>query len=96
LAPVAVGDGVARIFALVGDCAVVVTLVVVRDAPVVVGLGVSGIEPDGLVQVGDAAVVVALVNVGNAPVEVGAGVAGIEPDSLVVVGKGASRSPRAD
>ena len=62
-----IGVGVFRIeldrLGVVGDGAVVVALVAVRDTAVVVGGGVLGIEPDRLAEVGDGAVIVLLVYV---------------------------------
>ena len=63
-------------------------LFAVDDAPVVVGVGVVGVEFDGLVVIGQGLVVAALVVVGDAPVDVGLGVVGVEFDGLVVVGQG--------
>lgn len=69
--------------------AVEVALGEVRDAPVVVGIGVFGIDLDRLVEVGDGAVLVALAVVRNTSVVVGLGIFRIEPDRLVVFGDGA-------
>src|SRR5262245_54912323 len=78
MAPVSVGyDGAARInrdgLAVVGDSAVVISFVLVRAAPVVVGLGEARVEPDRLIEVGDATVVVLLARIRDAPIGVGDG-----------------------
>ena len=70
----------------IGQGPVEVALGFAGVAAVVVGGGVLGVEPDGLVVVGDRPVEVALGLTGEAAVVVGGGVLGVEPDGLVVVG----------
>ncbi len=48
------------------------------------GLGVVGLEPDGLAVFGDGLVELALVPQGVAEVGVGLGVVGLEPDRLAI------------
>ena len=53
-------------------------------APVVVGVGIPGVEADSLVVVLDGPLVLAQISVGDAPVVVSQGL-GVEADSFVVV-----------
>src|SRR5689334_23644731 len=57
-------------------------------AEVVVGLGVVGLEPNGLPQLGDAGVVLPLLVKGETQIIVGLGVVGLEPNGLPVLGNG--------
>ena len=65
--------------AVIGDCAIVVALGAVSEAPVVVGFNVLGIEPDRFAVVSDRAVIIALGTVGASAIVVGDCVLGIEP-----------------
>ena len=58
----------------------------VGEAPVVIGLGVLRVEPDGLGEVGNRLVVFALLPVGEAPVAIRLGIFRVQPDGLGVVG----------
>src|SRR5258706_849595 len=65
------------------------TAVKIREAPVVVGVGEFGSEPDRLAVVGDGVVVVAAGTVRVAPYDVSENAFGLEPDCLAVVSDGA-------
>ena len=71
----------------------IIALLLEDDAEVAVGLGVVGLEPDGLAVVGDGLVQLPLVAQGDAEVVVGLGVVGLEPDGLAVVGDGLVQLP---
>src|SRR6516164_1942975 len=56
-----------------------------RPAPVVVGYGICGVQPDRLGVIADRFVVISLLIVGEAAVVVGCGRFGVQPDRLVVI-----------
>ena len=60
----------------------------VGNGPQVIGVGVLGVDVQGLAEVGNGLVQLPLVGVGQTPVDIDPGVVGFDLQGLVIVGEG--------
>src|SRR4029079_18288746 len=73
-------------FLVIGDGAIVLTVIVHYAATIDISLGTGRIDADGFIEVGQCPRVVAFPFPGETPHGIGTGVLGIESDGLRVVG----------